>query len=456
MAKRQTKKKPVSTRLRYQFLIPDGYGRRANMEFDSMNARRIGIQHIKHISQQLKDKGPIQPITLEWLSELDDEQHLKLSDAGLVSPRHKPQSEDRSLKQLVDRFMPTAATLKPTTQKKLQQVCDALLRYPRFNEQTPVASITRGDAKEFVAWMHQHGNIRDKNRSEMSENTVRRRTGIAKQIFTFAIECKWIQENPFDGLVCTVMPNEDRMYFVTQAAISQVIEMAPDAHFRAVIALARFGGLRIPSELSKLKWADVDFAGGRMLIHAPKTEHHKGKATRFVPLFPELRPYLEDLRRINNEATPNALVIHDAAMGKNYNRRVGQIVVKSGLEVWPKLFQNLRASRETELLAHYPVKDVCGWIGNSQAVAMRHYAMMNDAMFVKAASEGAAFTGDSTVPKVGAEIGAFGAQDGAIRTIQESSEDTAESHESQENHRFPSENCDEAESQKWAIQDSNL
>ena len=30
-----------------------------------------------------------------------------------------------------------------------------------------------------------------------------------------------------------------------------------------------------------------------MVIHSPKTEHC-GKATRLVPIFPELRPYLEE------------------------------------------------------------------------------------------------------------------------------------------------------------------
>ena len=44
----------------------------------------------------------------------------------------------------------------------------------------------------------------------------------------------------------------------------------------------------------------------------------------------------------------------------------------------------MRASRETELLAKYPIKDVCGWIGNSQAVAMKHYAMARDAIFAEA------------------------------------------------------------------------
>ena len=65
---------------------------------------------------------------------------------------------------------------------------------------------------------------------------------------------------------------------------------------------------------------------------------------------------------------------------------MSHIVRKSaGLVPWPRLFQNLRASRETELLGEYPAADVVSWIGNSVPVAMSHYAMARDRSFQKAA-----------------------------------------------------------------------
>ena len=44
----------------------------------------------------------------------------------------------------------------------------------------------------------------------------------------------------------------------------------------------------------------------------------------------------------------------------------------------------MRASRETELMARYPAKDVSAWLGNSVPVAMRHYAMAIDESFIAA------------------------------------------------------------------------
>ena len=61
-----------------------------------------------------------------------------------------------------------------------------------------------------------------------------------------------------------------------------------------IFALCRYGGLRCPSEVLKLTWGDISWEQSRMLVHAPKTEHHADKATRLVPLFPELREVLEE------------------------------------------------------------------------------------------------------------------------------------------------------------------
>lgn len=51
---------------------------------------------------------------------------------------------------------------------------------------------------------------------------------------------------------------------------------------------------------------------------------------------------------------------------------------------WPKLFQNLRSSRETELLKQFPVNVVCAWLGNTPKVAIKHYAQVTDDDFRQA------------------------------------------------------------------------
>ena len=62
---------------------------------------------------------------------------------------------------------------------------------------------------------------------------------------------------------------------------------------------------------------------------------------------------------------------------------------RAGVKPWPRLFQNLRASRETELTKEYPIHVVCEWIGNSSLVAAKHYLQVTDEDFQRASQGGA-------------------------------------------------------------------
>ena len=82
------------------------------------------------------------------------------------------------------------------------------------------------------------------------------------------------------------------MYFVSHDDAQRVLDACPDTQWKLLFALSRYGGLRCPAEHLLLRWVDVDWENNRLLIHSPKTEHHEGGDCRFLPLFPELRPYL--------------------------------------------------------------------------------------------------------------------------------------------------------------------
>ena len=48
-------------------------------------------------------------------------------------------------------------------------------------------------------------------------------------------------------------------------------------------------------------------------------------------------------------------------------------------------FPELRSTRETELAEQFPIHVVCAWLGNSQAVAKKHYLQVTDEHFKQAA-----------------------------------------------------------------------
>jgi integrase len=213
----------------------------------------------------------------------------------------------------------------------------------------------------------------------LAENTIRRRCKRIKQFFTAACKKRLIKENPFDGIVTSTVSNPKRQEFIRREDIQKVLDACPNNEWRLIFGLARFGGLRCPSEVLRLKWDDVDFERLRFTVHASKTEHHADSGIRTVPMFPELQPLFQDAF---DQAKPgDVYCVTRYRQGQNLAPHARRIVKSAGIEPWPKIFQNCRSSRETELfkLTKGNVKAVCKWIGNSPAVAMQHYAQVTEA-----------------------------------------------------------------------------
>ena len=177
--------------------------------------------------------------------------------------------------------------------------------------------------------------------------------------------------------------NPERFYFVTREEISRVFDACPDAQWRLIFALSRFVGMRCPSEHLRLRWCDIDWANNRIHITSPKTEHHVGGESRVAPLFPELRPFLRDCFEQAADGDEFVITRYREAT-QNLGTQGKRIVRQAGLKPWPKLFQNLRSTRETELAEDYPMHVVCAWIGNSQPIAAKHYLQVTDAHFSRA------------------------------------------------------------------------
>lgn len=53
-----------------------------------------------------------------------------------------------------------------------------------------------------------------------------------------------------------------------------------------------------------------------------------------------------------------------------------RIIERAGLKPWPKLWQNLRATRATEIMAEFPAICEKEWIGHSTRVALQNYAQV--------------------------------------------------------------------------------
>ncbi|NLF73072.1 MAG: tyrosine-type recombinase/integrase [Candidatus Anammoximicrobium sp.] len=287
-----------------------------------------------------------------------------------------------TLGPFIEAYIKARPKLKPSTITNLEQARRRLVEF--FGSDRPMGEITPGDADEF----------RESLRGKMAENTIRRCCGRAKQFFRAALRKRLIAENPFGDMKgCSVQANKDREFFVDRPMSEKVLAECPDAEWRLLFALSRYGGLRCPSEHLLLTWEDINWESDRFSVHSPKTEHHEGKDSRVVPIFPELRPYLEAVfnqkeSQLGRPPSPSDYVI-SRYRRKNSNLRteLKRIIKRTGLEPWPKLFQNLRASRATELAAEYLAFVAAAWLGHSTDVAKDHYWQVTDADYARAASK---------------------------------------------------------------------
>jgi len=177
---------------------------------------------------------------------------------------------------------------------------------------------------------------------------------------------------------------KSRIRFVDEATAQKVLAACPDAHWRAIFALARYGGMRVPSEICSLRWADIDWGNGRILVNCQKTKGHEGKEFRITPLFPELRRELEAWRR---EAPWGREFVLKHTISPKTNLRTGliKILKRAGIKPWPKLYQNLRSTRSTELIDQgFPAHVVAAWLGHTVKVAVGHYDQVTDEHFRRA------------------------------------------------------------------------
>ena len=351
--------------------------------------------HVEDILRSRRNGHSPQASTIRWLAEIGDALARKLANVGLVESRslpEEPRNSGLTLVKFLDDVIAGRSDAKLNTLNNLKTARNRLVDC--FGHNTRLADVTPGDADDFALWMRR-AKRRDGTK-RYAAATIGRTVRRAKQFFRIATRRKILAENPFADVKSAGMANEKRKVYVSPEIIAKVIDACPDAEWRLIIALSRYGGLRCPSEHLALKLEDIDLAGGRMTLASSKLEHCSGGGIRVVPIFPELRPYLEAVYESAETGSVYAIQRYRSA-NTNLRTQFLRIIKRAGMEPWPKLFHNLRASAQTDLSNKYPVHWVCRWLGNSALIADKHYLTVPDNAYdlaagvvQKAAQQGAA------------------------------------------------------------------
>jgi integrase len=369
---KESRGKRVSYRI--QFVDGDKRRRKIRVNLPKKDAQAVSAKVEALNSAKISGRA-LDADTSRWVAELGQELAEKLSDAGLIAPRRSAK-----LGAFIDSYIDGRTEAEANTVRNWKNSRRKLTDF--FGEDRDLRHIYEGEADDWRQALVDKG---------LSGATISKAVKHAKQFFKYGVRQRLCNANPFQELKAGGEHNPERKAFITPETIETVLEACPDIEWKLIVALARYGGLRVPSELLALRWCDIDWERDRFTVTSRKTKRH-GKAWRTVPIFPELKQYLADA--FDNAAEGSVYVIA-RYRGENANIRTQfmRILKNAGVTPWERLFHNLRASRQTELENQFPAHVVCDWLGNSESVARKHYLQTTEDHFTSAIGTGGATGG---------------------------------------------------------------
>jgi integrase len=90
-----------------------------------------------------------------------------------------------------------------------------------------------------------------------------------------------VTQNPLDEIKPGSDVHVEGQHIIPISDYEKLINSCPDSDWRTIIASARLGGLRCPSELLHLKWKDVNWDAGSCESHHPRPSGMARKSERY-------------------------------------------------------------------------------------------------------------------------------------------------------------------------------
>lgn len=328
-------------------------------------------RNIDHLIVSAKYASPLEEWCQKWLSVIDPKLLGELRRLELTT---SVSSATQPAIDIFDDFMQFRSGRSASTQRNDMQF---RRKFKACFGNKPAAEFTYGDGEDFREFCLQS--------LEVGENTTRKRCAQGSTFFRWMIKRKFVPLNAFDDVPKAVGTAIGDKQDIGSDVIELVMREAPTLEWKALIVLGRWGGLRVPSEAFAMRWEDINWQLSRFIVNSPKTVH-QNKPKRTVPLFPELVGPLMDLSESQRRRTEFVLPTLRAKSG-NVGTPFRKIIERAGIVPWPKPWSALRSTRETELAAIHPIHVVCEWMGNTIAVARRHYLKATESDFIKASAD---------------------------------------------------------------------
>jgi len=126
----------------------------------------------------------------------------------------------------------------------------------------------------------------------------------------------------------------------------------------------------------------------RLYVHNAKLKRIERLYKRAIPLFEEILTELDKLRSTpGNEEQEYVINRYSNRECYRLQRPFSRIAQKAGMGEIPRPFDNMRASRATEIHREWGSKIESEWLGHSEKMAFDHYLMVTDDDYAAAAGQ---------------------------------------------------------------------
>lgn len=330
------------------------------------------VRHIEELLRAAKANDMPEADTAAWLDDLAGPLREKLVAFGLASASTRKQlsPEERTVGAWTQNYIDGMLQKKPRTHNNYQQARDWLLTH--IKESVDISAVTAQELKRWQASM----------KGQLSISTRNKHVQRVRSMFLAAFNDRVIRENPAAVLKQESLPDgrkidRSRHFFVGPELTGQVLRGLPDARWKLIFCLLRFQGLR-RHEVFRLRWEHVDWAASLLQIHSDKT------GQRECPIFPETREALRNA--ITETPDPSSRVVPWIGTEDSLTSLLRKQVVAITGSCWPKVCNQLRSTRRTELDELFPSQCVNEWLGHGEKVAEKHYQQVTLDHWQKAVS----------------------------------------------------------------------
>jgi integrase len=221
-------------------------------------------------------------------------------------------------------------------------------------------------------WLNSH----PKWKSDWTKNGAVRNVQVA---FNWAVENKLIPANPFKGVTHregpprrNMTPEEFRS--ILRATVGRGGKRpTPGMRFREILYFLWFTGCR-PSEASHLRWSNVDFGRGLIILTEHKTARtQKNYRPRIIPMHPVVVKLLHRIRK-RNEGELVFLTYRKTGWNKDtLAQRIRRSREIAGVADDAKLYGTRHAFGTRAVLNNVPIKTLSELLGHTTTRMSERY-----------------------------------------------------------------------------------